>query len=722
MLGGRRELLKNLKNNQIPTRLVKIFVCIVVSLAAAVAFFSVIHILHTGLSPIEFMPLPMRHWVLFAIAMVITIISIYCLVFRLPFVKHIFITLRQFVAASFEQLISFLKKLVKDNYIQAWYDSQPKSAKVGFCGAAIFALLTHFIVYSGQIWEGHFVGFAAHTNLYGGSSGRWFGNALNIVTFNYINWATGLFQVLFISLTVFILVKAFNIKSRLNALLISGVITTFPAIAELNMFTSSIAVVSSAILLSAAGFYITKLYKFGWLPGAVLVMLGLATYQAKIGITMVASLIWLVIYVIKENPQPLHFIKYASRYALLIAGGLLSYSLSFQLLDVIQPFYRGMDDISVIGIPSEIPRVYWEVWNYFFSSDFRIESHILSFTYGFVGVLSLLSIGCLIRKHKGMRILNVAFIVFLTLLLPLAANFSRIFDTGYIQVMTMTSHAFSLLLLLPIILIDNFEINKIKLYGLQKALLTISLMFIIGYFISFSNFMYQNGKVITTYLYQFSNRLAVRVEPFLPYSNDNQVMVAGNLLLNPISPIKPIVPNQTIFQEYTSRYIYAKNNTFGGYNNPPYLGAFFPVVMRYLSGIDTSSPGNLERRQYLLDRAISDGMPVYPQEGSVALIDGTVVAMLNFYARLDVEETGSGSFVVTANHIGKSTDLEFMYSWYVYKDGQRLYQIYESSGVDHIEFTIGERGEAYQFFVNIYLSDGREILGVRSEYFDVMLP
>jgi len=611
--------------------------------------------------------------------------------------------------------LRYFEHFEENNYFLKWYGAQPIAAKVGFYGAAVIALLTHLVMYSNLILEQHLAGFRRSALMT--AHGRWFHNWANSLTFYYMNWVTGLLQVLFLALTVFFVIKAFAIQNKLNALLIAGIMVTFPAIAESNLFFHDAAPYFFAAFLSIAAFYVTKIYRFGWFLGVVFITLSLAIYQSKISLAMMASLIHLIVYVLKEKQKLAGLIKYATRYLLLVLGGLSVYLISMPVASRIHGIrltgYRGIGDSpNLAGLHNDILRAYREVPYYFFSGSFRIDSHYLTLAYGFIAIMGLLLLVLVIIKYSNKNILNKVIVTILVFLLPLSANFSRVFDAGGVGVLTMTSYAFTFFLLLPLILFENFNINT---YGFKK-LLTLALVFIIGYYISFSNFIYLRGQVYAAHAVQLANRISARVEPLLPYTSNNQLFVTGNLVGN------PIYPNMNIFWEYHPRAatIGAAGQLFGGNNDfTGWPQGFFVNVIRYRVGLNVNHAGNIVRRQYLQDRAISYGMPVYPQEGSVAIIDGVVVAMLNFFARLDVEEVSPNAFVATANHTGRSSSLDFEYIWYIYRDGQRKNRIDTDYYSEHqVFFSIVEPG-SYQFRVFIRLADGRNIINSLSPNFEV---
>jgi len=236
-------------------------------------------------------------------------------------------------------------------------------------------------------------------------------------------------------------------------------------------------------------------------------------------------------------------------------------------------------------------------------------------------------------------------------------------------------------------------------------------VFIIGYYISFSNYIYFRGQVLTMHSMQLANRIVKRIEPLLPYSNNNQVFITGNLIAN------PIYPHTSVFREYTPRAPLFDN--FGGRNDirDSSFQNLFGRIIQYRVGINLQHP-NYQRQRYLLDRAISNGMPVYPLEGSVAIIDGTVVAILNFFGRLDMKEIYNNIFLISAKHTGKATDLKSEYIWYLYKDSQRVKQIMTDNTSNEIQLDVSDPG-VYQIRVYVRFQDGRNIIDFFSVNFEV---
>ena len=615
-------------------------------------------------------------------------------------------------------MINFLKKLIQEeNLFLKYYDAQSISAKIGFFSAFIISVLTHMIAYSNLILEEHMPNFKQ--NWHALHAGRWFHGFINYFTFYYPSWFTGILQALFLSLLVFLIIKTFDIKNRLYALLIAGVMCAFPAIAETNLHYHDSASYFFAAFLSALAFYLTKRFKFGWLFGAPLITLILAIYQSKIGIVTITLFIWLIIYIIKINPKFLDLLKYSVRYILIISIGFAAYYLSFLVLSFVVSYlglsthlfiYRGIGDISLFSaftnIFSNIPRAYSEVYYYFFSAlhnDFRnfiIPNNFLLFFYAIIFILGFVSLFLIIASRK-LNKLNLIIIFLLVLALPVAANFFALFEIApNTAALTMTSYPFAFLLILPFLLWENFEIKIIPL----KKIACLCLVFIIAYYASFSNYIYLRGKAMDMRLMHFINRLTTKIEPLLYLTENNEVLLIGNINANPLYP-----DTRLEFLEYSPRT--QGNDLFIG-TIDGWRREWFSEIIRHRLGLNIKEIENAAHKEELLQTAITRGVPVYPQEGSVTVIDGVVVGILSFFGRVDVEQISFNTFAITSSHTGKSSDLEFEYLYYIYYiyDGQRQRLEQVHVGIeDNIIFNIEEAGE-YQFRVYVRSLNGSNII------------
>jgi hypothetical protein len=621
---------------------------------------------------------------------------------------------RKTITEYFSSFFAWIKNAEKRDFFLKWYDSQPTSAKVGFYGAFVIGLLTHITMYSELILERHMPSFIR----LGHPEERWFHNWILDLNFNYLNWVIGLQQLLVISLFVFIVIKAFNIKNRLYALLIAGVAATFPSIAEINLHFHDASPYLFSAFLAILAFYVTKLYKYGFTIGLFLIMLCLAIYQSSISLAMMAIIIHLIIYILDKRPSLFEITKYTSRFFCTIVGGVLAYYSYLQINDITPSATQGRDTAFTLDGMFEallnVTQSYNWTFQYFFSTtnetfrDFRIPNDYLMYSYAFIFILIVITLIIVIKLRDKRDVMNAVVIMILVLLLPVVGNLTSLFDIPEI-ILTTTTYQFMFYLILPLILWENFKVN---IFGLKK-IAVIALIFIIGYYISFTNFIYFQAQISTNHAMHLANRVANDIEPLLPYSEDNLVLIHGDPANN------PIYPDTKKFADYKPR-ARTGMEAIGGHET---LGSwpqnFFKNVIRERIGIDFDSVECLERRQDLLNEAIANGQPVYPLEGSTTIIDGVVVVIFNFFGIVDVDETTPGNFIVNVKHTGKSSNLEFEYIWYLYRDGERVYKVYEDlDGTGYFEFEIDQPGN-YQFKVNARLVDGTYIFEEFSQMFEV---
>ncbi|MCL1989139.1 MAG: glucosyltransferase domain-containing protein [Firmicutes bacterium] len=609
-----------------------------------------------------------------------------------------------------QKIKNFADNFEENNYLINWYNNQPSSAKLGFWAAAVIAFATHYIIYANLLLEIHLPAFARSPTV----AGRWMHPRITNLYFHFPNWMAGVLQMLFLAAMTFVVIKAFEVHNKIYALLIAGLLVSFPNITETNLYFHDAAPYFFGAFIATLGFYLTKIYKFGFILGSLCLMLSLAVYQSKVSVALIMIVIHLILYVLQNNPPFIAAFKYACRYIFLAVGGFSAYYISLIIFEVNAA--RVTSDVPLMEIlqnlPSELLRVYREVFYYFFSSmpnvDFRsfiIYSRYLIAAYAFIFfvlAVTLLLIVISKIKAKQISVINIIIAVLLVALLPFAGHLSGLLrPPSEIQFITMTTYALVFLLFFPLILWENFKIN---IYGAKK-LATFACVFIIGFYMAFANFVYTSMQARHMQIMNLANRLTLHIEPLLHYSDRNTIFIFGNNFRG--NPLYPAINN---FTEYTARTI-QDSRVFGNDNITGWGAGFLVGVIRNRIGLEVRSPSNNERTA-LLQSAITQGMPVYPTEGSVAIIDNVVVVMNNFFGRVDIEqieEIDQTTFSLTYNHTGKSTDLPFEYEWRFYRlengNPQEITDLRTHENTGQVYFNPAEPGE-YQVRVWLRFAEG----------------
>lgn len=102
------------------------------------------------------------------------------------------------------------------------------------------------------------------------SMGRWFlGPAMEISSSFDIPWIIGMWSLIFLGCTTVILVNILEIKSNFNAIIIGGLLVTFPAVTSTFSYLFLADAYMLGLMLASVAILITKKYRRGYWIGGV---------------------------------------------------------------------------------------------------------------------------------------------------------------------------------------------------------------------------------------------------------------------------------------------------------------------------------------------------------------------------------------------------------------------------------------------------------------------
>lgn len=236
-----------------------------------------------------------------------------------------------------------------------------------------------------------------------------------------------LFSCLFISLTLLLWNRIFDIKSNLEKIIMVLLIVLSPMISATLLFyycstPYTFAFFCSMYALYAFLFYKKKLFKYV-LP-IVLIMLALSTYQAYLSVVVSVY----VFYLLKKLLAKEKIKKYLS-YVLLIGGGVLLYyvimKLSLIVFNVTMSDYQNANNIgfsSLLKIKDNFLLTYHLFYKFFFTDYVLKNSYFHNgLLYGGLLILFMIELIFTIKKNNIVK-KNVLLIILLVLLLPCFIN------------------------------------------------------------------------------------------------------------------------------------------------------------------------------------------------------------------------------------------------------------------------------------------------------------
>ncbi len=151
-----------------------------------------------------------------------------------------------------------------------------------FLSTLIMGLITHLFVFTNKLIN--------MDDLYWGYDnkgmqiGRWFvWLTTQITSDNYsMPWVIGFMSLVFISISTCLIVSIFDIRSRLNMLLIGGLMVTFLSVGSTFSYMFTAAAYFFSLMLSVWSVWLARKYRLGFIWGGVLLVFSLGIYQTYI--------------------------------------------------------------------------------------------------------------------------------------------------------------------------------------------------------------------------------------------------------------------------------------------------------------------------------------------------------------------------------------------------------------------------------------------------------
>lgn len=136
-------------------------------------------------------------------------------------------------------------------------------------------------------------------------------------------WLIGIVGTTFLALSNLVICRTLDIHSRGFIIAFCCIMTTSPFLTLLNAtYITWYDVYMLALLLSCIAALLCKSYRYGWIPGAVLVCLSMGLYSAYLQVTIIL-LAGICLVGLLRNKSKLHFSFYARAIGMIIAGVLL---------------------------------------------------------------------------------------------------------------------------------------------------------------------------------------------------------------------------------------------------------------------------------------------------------------------------------------------------------------------------------------------------------------
>ena len=454
------------------------------------------------------------------------------------------------------------------------------------------------------------------------SSGRWslmlFGQAVRLIFGEYnLPWINGLLFILLIAITAGIMISAFDIKKTSSAILFGLVFVSFPSAAATLLFTFTVIYDAFAILLSALAVWLTRKYKYGFIPAAFCIAFSMGIYQAYVPLTISMFVLLLIKQLLQEDVKAARIIWRGLCDCGTIILGLLLYFLFLKfflvVLHITLDTYQGISDMGKISL-AQMPSLIWTAFRGFCTFPFTgyasiAQTAVLKAAYVVLCPVSLLILICIafLKKKKTSQIILLAALCFT---LPIAINFIAVMCPDS-TIYTLMVYAFALVPCVPLILLETFPKAKDCTKKLQQILTTVSAAVVVMIILSnayMANANYSSAYYATRQTENYLTSLVTQVRMTEGFTPEKKWVALGKindpLLHGPWDDV-PIYGGNADSIKLLRKYSWQN-----------WISMYYGYALPWAEDSEVALLNNNE--------AVRD-MPVWPSEGSIKVVDDYVV-------------------------------------------------------------------------------------------------
>ena len=327
----------------------------------------------------------------------------------------------------------------------------PSRIRLCFCAGMISGLLIHAYMFANKLPNWDDINNIGSFGV-GSEFGRWFLKYVNPLDGIWsVPWIGGLFAVFFLSLSACMVVSALDIRSLTGIVLVPLMMLSFPSVCSMFTFMFTADCYAVGIFLACTAAWLIRRYRFGFLPGTVLLVLSLGLYQAYLCLALAVLVCGLFLDLLQEDgcaaakvrPERAEtaraesgraaggpagrtrvvFLSGLKTFAVLLVSAAL-YSLNARRIFPELDSYNGLNQMGQID-PARLPRLILRAYRYV-AEYFILEpySFVTAFVRGLNVVCCLLAAGFvivwLIKKKLWKRPAEAVLYLFLAAAVPLS--------------------------------------------------------------------------------------------------------------------------------------------------------------------------------------------------------------------------------------------------------------------------------------------------------------
>ena len=494
--------------------------------------------------------------------------------------------------------------------------------KVCFWSCVIVGLLAHLYKITNWLpnWDSLVFRYDSQNML---ALGRWFLPVVcSFSSFYDLPFLNGIIAILFHAFGAVIVCRILKVERKITAFLIGAVIVSFPTVTSVLMYNYVADGYSIAFFLATlAARFMTK-EKPRYILAAVLIALSTGIYQAYITVSIMLVLIKLIDDLIYHNMPVSALLK---KSVFMMFSGVLGVALYGVILKaLLAVFSVGLLDYQGINATASLEGIdllgsLYVIKETFTNCFFDISEGVN--VYVVLNVMTVLItlahyIKYIVKNGVHKKIENIFAIVILAVLLIVGAGALAFVNAGvdYHNLMLMGYVVFYLFFL---ILYERGNDKNEKIASIKYWTILLTALLIISNQVVISNISYHKAQMAYERSYGVLIRIADRIEQIPEADGCEKLLVLGALDNSEDYSVN-LTPDITgITDGYIIR---ADDETVGQSVLCSALADYCEKDYRFVSG---------DEKKKLTDREEVKSMSVWPRDGSVSVIDDTVVIKLS---------------------------------------------------------------------------------------------
>lgn len=498
--------------------------------------------------------------------------------------------------------------------IEKW-NKLERQYKTAFYAALLIGLFAHMYMIVNKLPNHDYV-YNVHTDQFTWplSLGRWFVNiTTGISSYFILPWVNGVLAILYAAISAALVVAVLEIKNPVPVILCSGLLVTYPSLADTMGYLFMVDGFLFAMLLAALGvwFWHRKEDVTGIVGLAICVALAVGIYQAYLSFAIMLILIRLILDMLENRYENKVLLRRGAR---ALFGGALGMVLYYAGLFIMMRMnhaeladYMGMNSVGVPGIS----RLFY-----------TLKKDTIAFAEMFVGGNS---------EFTAYEILNMIFIVAFLILLITTAVKQKLYQrklqaaltvlacllfipTAYIYEFLSAEVIYRYLMLFSLVLIYMLFVKLADefLRGWMAEACAVLIAAIVFNFALISNIGYLNLEYCWEQSYATAIRMQERITMLDGFDSDCHLMVTGTMETEGREWLLDRIPYMVGVDDVNLM----RNQTF------------IRVILANDLGMSLREVDSDEKERVLASPAYAE-MPCWPKAGSVQMIDGVIVVKLS---------------------------------------------------------------------------------------------